>query len=176
MEHQTLNFTEQVSNFRSSLQSFALTFTKNYEDAQDLVQDTLVRAIRYENLFQKGTNLKSWLYTILKNTFINSYRKNARASEIFSVCEEISSSQLKGSSSRNLGENKCMMEDIQYALRTLDPEHYIPFIKYFEGYKYHEIAAEMKIPLGTVKTRIHVARGILKKKLKMYKDSLYKAD
>jgi len=176
MKQQTSSFTHELFNYRQVLHSFALTFTRNHDDAQDLVQDTLVRAIRYENLFEKGTNLKSWLYTILRNTFINTYRKNLRASEVFSVCEDISSLQLKKSATTNLGEGKCVMEDIQYALKSLEPEHYIPFIRYFEGYKYHEIAKELNIPLGTVKTRIHIARGILKKKLKVYKNSLFKAD
>ena len=82
--------------------------------------------------------------------------------------EELSSAQLKKSASNNLGENKFMMEDINKAMKGLQPEYAIPFLKYFEGYKYHEIADELQIPIGTVKTRIHMARQVLKGSLKMY--------
>lgn len=175
MKQVTTLFTQQLNSFSGSLHAFALTFTRDDEDARDLVQDTMVKAIRYSGLYEEGTNMKGWLFTILRNTFINNYRKNSRSGEIFTVCEEISSAQLKKSASVNEGENKCVMDDIQYALKKLQPEYYIPFIRYFEGFKYHEIAEELNIPLGTVKTRIHVARGILKKSLKMYQDNYRKA-
>src|SRR3546814_9923188 len=82
--------------------------------------------------------------------------------------EEISSSNLVYSSTKNKGENQFVMDDIREAMAKLSEEYYVPFTMYFEGYKYHEIADHLSIPIGTVKTRIHVARKSLKKSLKKY--------
>ncbi|TDQ11173.1 sigma-70 family RNA polymerase sigma factor [Pedobacter metabolipauper] len=166
MTNITLN--TEICSHRSCLEAFALKFTNDVENANDLVQDTIIKAIRYHSLYKEGTNLKGWLYTIMKNTFINDYRKNVRRNTVVEISEDLSSYQLHNSASNNLGENKFMMDDIQKALSKVQPEYSIPFLRYFEGYKYHEIAEEMNIPLGTVKTRIHVARQVLKSHLKMY--------
>ncbi len=170
METKMTDFNHELYMYKDSLRSFAYSFTKDADDADDLVQDTLLKAIHYATKFKEGTNLKGWLYTILKNTFINSYRRKTKINSMVSVTEEISSDQLRFSASNNKGENKCMMDDIHKALDKLQPEYYIPFMKYFEGYKYHEIAIELQIPIGTVKTRIHAARVILKNNLKMYQE------
>lgn len=170
MENHLLN--HQISNHRSCLESFAMRFTKDLEDAQDLVQDTVVKAIRYHHLYKQGTNFRAWLYTIMKNTFINDYRKGRRKSALIETSEDLTSYQLQGSAANNQGTNKLVMEDINKALEHLQPEYSGPFLKYFEGYKYHEIAEQQGIPIGTVKTRIHVARQVLKERLKMYRDKL----
>ncbi|MGY4385679.1 RNA polymerase sigma factor (sigma-70 family) [Pedobacter sp. UYP24] len=158
----------EICEHKSALDLFARKFTNDLEDANDLVQDTMIKAIRYSNLYKEGTNLKGWLYTIMRNTFINSYRKVTRKNSIMDTSEELSSAQLKNSASANLGENKFVMEDINKALSVLEPVYSVPFLRYFEGYKYHEIAEELDIPIGTVKTRIHMARQVLKNNLKMY--------
>lgn len=145
-----------------------MKFTSDLEDANDLVQDTIIKAIRYHNLYREGTNLRGWLYTIMRNTFINDYRKNSRRRSVMTVTDDLSSKELKSSASKNLGESKFVMEDIHKAMEKLQPEYSVPFLKYFEGYKYHEIADELNIPIGTVKTRIHMARQLLKSQLKMY--------
>lgn len=166
MENITLN--KEICNHRSCLESFAMKFTNDVEDANDLVQDTIIKAIRYHNLYKPGTNLRGWLYTIMRNTFINDYRRGAKRKSFIDTTEDLSSYQLSHSATSNLGENKFMMEDINKAMEKLQPEYSIPFLKYFEGYKYHEIADELQIPIGTVKTRIHMARQVLKSQLKMY--------
>ncbi len=168
MENITLS--NEICSHRSCLESFALKFTNDIEDANDLVQDTIIKAIRYHNLYKQGTNLRGWLYTIMRNTFINDYRKGAKRNAIMETSEDLSSYQLRGSATTNLGENKFVMEDIHKALDRLQPDYSKPFLRYFEGYKYHEIAEELHIPIGTVKTRIHMARQILKAQLKMYRD------
>jgi RNA polymerase sigma factor (sigma-70 family) len=162
------DFNYQLNNHTSALKSFAYAFTKDHEDANDLVQDTLLKAINYATQFKEGTNFKGWLYTIMRNTFINNYRRTARKQTIMTVSEEIPSSQLKFSSTSNGSDGKFVMDDVHKALSKLQPEYYTPFIKYFEGYKYHEIADMLQIPIGTVKTRIHIARQVLKSNLKMY--------
>jgi RNA polymerase sigma factor (sigma-70 family) len=163
-----IEFNTQVLRQSSSLKVYALNFTRDVEDANDLVQDTILKAITYYTKFKEGTNLKGWLYTIMKNTFINNYRRVVKMNSFVTKSDEISSPNLVFSSTYNLGEGKFVMRDIENALDKLPSEYYIPFTQYFEGYKYHEIADNLKIPIGTVKTRIHVARKILKSKLSSY--------
>lgn len=163
-----IEFNTLVMRQASSLKMYALHFTHDTDDANDLVQDTMLKAITYYNKFKEGTNLKGWLYTIMKNTFINNYRRFVKINTFVTKTDEISSSQLSFSATVNDGEPKFVMEDIKKALSKLQKEYYIPFTMYFEGYKYHEIADHLTIPIGTVKTRIHVARKLLKKSLKAY--------
>lgn len=161
-------FNSEICKHQQCLESFAMKFTNDVEDANDLVQDTLIKAIRYHHLYEPGTNLRGWLFTILRNTFINDYRKKSRHRNLFDTNEEISSGQLSHSAIRNNSEDKFLLEDINKALDTVSDDYKTPFLKYFQGFKYHEIAEELQIPIGTVKTRIHMARQQLKRHLKMY--------
>lgn len=167
---ETINFNNAVCNHRSCLEAFAMKFSHDVEDANDLVQDTLIKAIRYHHLYKTGTNLKGWLYTIMRNTFINDYRKGNRKNAVIQNTEDFSPQHLSIIANNNADENKFLMKDIQTALSRLQPEYAVPFLRYFEGYRYHEIAEELQIPIGTVKTRIHMARKELKKFLKMYEN------
>ncbi|MXV52967.1 sigma-70 family RNA polymerase sigma factor [Pedobacter sp. HMF7647] len=169
-----IEFNTMVMRQSSSLKMYALHFTRDTDDANDLVQDTLLKAITYYNKFKEGTNLKGWLYTIMKNTFINNYRRFVKISSFVTKSEEISSANLVFSSTKNQGESKFIMDDIKLALGKLPEEYYVPFSMYFEGFKYHEIADYLQIPIGTVKTRIHVARKLLKKSLKPYDNGVKK--
>ncbi len=171
-----LEFNHLVNFHSVSLRSYALNFTKDNEDANDLVQDTLLKAITYYNKFKEGTNLKGWLFTIMKNTFINNYRRLVKTNALITQSEDISSASLSYSATKNLAESKFIMGDINKALTQLPQDYYFPFIKYFEGFKYHEIAEILHIPIGTVKTRIHVARSILKKYLKTYSKDILGAN
>jgi len=163
-----LEFNTMVTKQSDSLKMYALHFTHDDEDANDLVQDTVLKAITYYEKFKEGTNLKGWLYTIMKNTFINNYRRFVKISSFVTKSDEISSANLSFSATGNNGENKFVMDDIKHAMANLSDDYYVPFTMYFEGYKYHEIADHLDIPIGTVKTRIHVARKTLKKSLKPY--------
>jgi RNA polymerase sigma factor (sigma-70 family) len=169
-------FNHLVNHHSVSLRSYALNFTKDAEDANDLVQDTMLKAITYYNKFKEGTNLKGWLFTIMKNTFINNYRRLVKTNTLITQSEDISSANLSYSATKNDAESKFVLGDITKALSQLPEEYYVPFIRYFEGYKYHEIADMLQIPIGTVKTRIHVARGILKKYLKTYSKEILSAE
>lgn len=161
-------FTDMVINHRKALKVHAFNFTRNHEDANDLVQDTLVKAITYHNKYKRGTNLNGWLYTIMKNIFINNYRKKLKKNIYVFQTDEIPCAKLNYSSTKNKGEGKFVLDDIKNALSTLAEEYYIPFTMYFEGYKYHEISIHMGLPIGTVKTRIHMARKLLKSVLVDY--------
>ena len=169
-----IEFNTMVLRQASSLRSYALHFTHDADDANDLVQDTMLKAITYYNKFKEGTNLKGWLYTIMKNTFINNYRRFVKISSFVTKSDDISSANLMYSATKNQGEPKFVMEDIKNALGKLPDEYYVPFTMHFDGHKYHEIAEHLTIPIGTVKTRIHVARKILKKGLKAYDNGVAK--
>jgi RNA polymerase sigma-70 factor (ECF subfamily) len=132
------------------------------------VQDTLLKAVTYFKNFREGTNLKGWLYTIMKNTFINNYRRITKLNSFLTKEEEISPANLMVSASYNQGENKFIADDIQNTMSNLTDDYYVPFNMYYEGYKYHEISEHLDIPIGTVKTRIHMARKTMKKKLTAY--------
>lgn len=166
-----IEFSNKVVQEANALNNYARFFTRDHENASDLVQDTLLKAFSYYNKFREGTNLQAWLYTILKNTFINYYRRKVKTNAIMTKSETISSSDLYKSSVCNAAEGKFVMKDIEHALSKLSHEYYKPFAMYYEGYKYHEIADHFQIPIGTVKTRIHMARQQLKKSLKPYETS-----
>lgn len=173
MNTNAFDFNFELCSYKDSLRSFAMSFTHNADDADDLVQETMLKAIRYAARFKDGTNLKGWLYMILKNTFINYYRRNIRIKNFMVNQVDVSLDAMDSGATHNQGVNKCVMDDINRALNLLQPQYVIPFLRYFEGYKYHEIAIELAIPIGTVKTRIHIARSILKKNLKMYEDKVF---
>ena len=165
-------FTTYASKHDNALRNFAMKFTRDLDDANDLMQDTMVKAIRYFDHFEEGTNMKGWLFTIMRNTFINNYRKGLKARDLVTQSEDVSSANLVFSATGNQAVNDFVMGDIKGALAKLPQQLSIPFVRYVEGYKYHEIAEEMNIPLGTVKTRIHEARKHLSKMLKMYKERI----
>jgi len=161
-------FSDTISFHSHSLRSHALNFTKDQEDANDLLQETLLKATRFVSKFEDGTNIKGWLFVIMKNTFINNYKKNQKIRDRTVQEEEITSANLHYSATTNGSVGSFAMQDINLALSMLPKKYAAPFIRYFEGYKYHEIADEMQLPLGTVKTYIHEARILLKKYLKQY--------
>jgi len=167
-----MEFNSMVTRQTSSLKMYALHFTHDTDDANDLVQDTILKAITDYNKFKEGANLKGWLYTIMKNTFINNYRRFVKISSFVIKSDDISSTNLMYSATHNQGEPKFVMDDIKNALGKLPEEYYVPFTMHFDGHKYHEIAEHLTIPIGTVKTRIHVARKLLKKSLKPYDTDL----
>lgn len=163
-------FTLLINQYDNSLRNFALKFTKDEDEANDLMQDTMMKAIRFIHKFEEGTNAKGWLYTIMRNTFVNNYRKTGKKNELITQSDEISSTNMMHSASKNTGESAFILGDIQGAISALPTMLQIPLVRYVEGYKYEEISQELNIPLGTVKTRIHEARKHLTKKLKMYRN------
>ena len=161
-------FNELINAYRDVLKRHALKFTNDLENAGDLVQDTIVKAIRFKAKFQEGSSIKAWLFVIMRNTFVNDYRKTAKTKLLVTTEDEISAPNLMYSADNNGSTGNLIMDDIQKALSLLPDTYRIPFVRYFEGYKYHEIADELNLPLGTVKTHIHEARLRLKKYLNTY--------
>jgi len=162
-------FTSEICAHADQLMSHALKFTRDEDDAKDLLQETLIKGLRFADTFDKGTNVKGWLYVIMKNTYINDFNRATKRKALVMVDDELTSGQLAISATKNTGESTFAMEDINKAMASIKPEYIVPFKKYFEGYKYDEIAAELKLPIGTVKTYIRQARLGLKKYLKIYR-------
>jgi RNA polymerase sigma-70 factor (ECF subfamily) len=154
----TMEFDMQIVKERPSLRNFALSLTHNLDDALDLLQDTYVKAISHRNKFEGNTNLKAWLFTIMKNTFINSYRRSVKTKELISKGDEAAMVRaFKQNSYENI-ESRMTTKEILRRIEALDDQYRIPFTRYYNGYKYEEIAKEMGLPLGTVKSRIFIAR------------------
>lgn len=162
------DYVKSVTKYAYSLKPFALSLTRNMEDAHDLIQETLLRALSSEEKFTEGTNLKAWLYTVMKNIFINNYRRTKKRNTIIEVTENIQEIYSRESRVNNLGESNISMENVNSAVNLLQPEFKVPFMLHFNGFKYHEIADQLTLPIGTVKSRIHFARKELKRKLVRY--------
>ncbi len=170
MEATANKYQSEIISFASTLKPFAYNLTKDVEESKDLVQETVFKALRYKDKFNEGTNLKAWMFTIMRNIFINNYRRKVKQNTIIDTSENnyvINSSPI---TARNDGENKMVMKDINNAIEVLQDEVKVPFMMHFEGFKYQEIADELALPLGTVKSRIFFARKELKKKLYMYEN------
>ena len=164
----TLEFNNLILKYTNPLKSFAINLTKDMEDANDLLQETRFRALSNKDKYKDGTNIKAWLFTIMKNIFINNYRKRVKRNTIFDSTNNMYYINSSDTLINNGGEANCVMEDIQFAIANLNDDYKVPFMKFFNGYKYQEIADELNLPLGTVKSRIFFARKELKEKLSVY--------
>ncbi len=150
-------FQQQLVNLRHQLFYFALSLTRDRDDAYDLMQESMLRALTYSDKFRENTDFKAWVYTIMKNTFINGHRRAKRTSKVMDhverVRERVCLVETPASTEANV-----RMSEIQGALGRLDTIFRTPFEMHHQGFKYHEIADELAIPVGTVKSRIHQAR------------------
>lgn len=153
----------------SALRNFAKKFSSDIEDTNDLVQDTLIKALRFSEKFREGSSLKAWLFVIMRNTYINDYRKMKIARNKVELIDDVNPAKINPCfNTQNTGESRFTGEAIEVALKKLPSEIYIPFKMFTNGYKYHEIAEQLGIPIGTIKTRIHKGRIGLKRTLKEY--------
>ena len=163
-----IEFNQQLVNQRTPLKNFAYSLTFNSEEAQDLVQETFLKALKYRDKFADASNLKAWLYTIMKNTFINTYRRSIKTRQIISQTEDLSLVKpLNGSNSPDAN-SQINLKHITKAIDALEDEYKIPFTRYNDGFKYKEIADELELPIGTVKSRIFLARKRLMQELKEF--------
>lgn len=164
----TLEFQTAVIDIQSYLKSFAMTFTRNEEDANDLTQETIMKALRYKDKYTPQTNFKAWIFTIMKNIFINNYRRKTKANTIFDNTQELY--YLNTKSKNDIEPDSTYAEkEIMKEVNALDDDYRKPFMMHFKGYKYKEISEEMDLPIGTVKSRIFLARKKLMEKLKDFR-------
>lgn len=161
----TLEFQRAVIDIQSYLKSFAMTFTRNEEDANDLTQETIMKALRYKDKYTPQTNFKAWIFTIMRNIFINNYRRKSKSNTIFDNTQELYF--LNAKSANDIQPDSTYTEkEIMKEISLLDIDYKKPFMMHFKGYKYKEISEEMNLPIGTVKSRIFLARKKLMEKLK----------
>ena len=163
-----LEFNYHISTLTASLKPMAYRLTRDRDDALDLLQETVLKAFTNREKFTDGTNLKAWLYTIMKNTFITNYQRMVRRNTFIDTTDNLHYINSTSSVSENQAFSSFTRNDIKKALRNLDETYKEPFLMYFRGFKYHEIAEKLDIPIGTVKNRIHIARKELKSFLKQY--------
>ena len=161
-------FNELLLGNADPLRPFAVNLTHDQETAKDLFQETLYKALANQDKYSTGTNIRAWLFTIMRNIFINDYRRRSKQRTIF----DSGTNEILINSGKiivyNGGENSLQMNEIQKAIYQLPQIFKIPFLLYYEGYRYNEISESMNEPLGTIKSRIHFARKLLKEKLIRY--------
>lgn len=161
-------FNELLVDNADFLKPFAVNLTKNSESANDLYQETLYKALANSEKYHSGTNIKAWLFTIMRNIFINDYRRNVKRKTILDSTPEDYLINMSQVSVVNTAESSLREKEINVAIEGLPETFKIPFRLYFEGYKYQEIAEYLKEPLGTIKSRIHFARKLLKEQIRRY--------
>lgn len=161
----TAEFNHLVLESSEALKPFAVSLTRDNELAKDLYQETLYKAFANKDKYSIGTNIKAWLYTIMRNIFINDYRRKAKRNTVSQdPTADYQVFNIPGLTFNNT-ESNILLKDINKKVNSLPEIFKRPFRLYFEGYKYHEIAYVMNEPLGTIKSRIHFARKLLKEQI-----------
>lgn len=158
----TIDFNQNLVNNTEFLKPFAFTLTRDNEAAKDLYQETIFRALANKDKYNVGTNIKAWLYTIMRNIFINNYRRKSKQNTIFDASPNEYLLDLNQTSVANEAITGINLKEVKQAIHNLPAIFKTPFLLYFDGYKYHEIAEMLEEPLGTIKSRIHFARKLLK--------------
>lgn len=164
----TAEFNDLLLSNAAPLKPFAVSLTHDQEIAKDLFQETLYKALANRDKYCTGTNIKAWLFTIMRNIFINDYRRKAKHRTIFDNSQKIELGNATKVVVHNDGENSLQLKEINNAIYQIPQIFKVPFLLYFEGYRYHEISEWLNEPLGTIKSRIHFARKLLKEKINRY--------
>ena len=157
----TQEFNALVVNHAEGLRPLAITLTRDHESARDLCQETLYKALAYRQQYQADTNIKAWLYTIMRNIFINEYRRNGRKRQVMDVVKRRQPAFAPSS------ESSLKLKEIHAAIHHLPTIFKTACLLYLHGYKYHEIAVFLNQPLGTIKSRIHFAKRLLQKQIEV---------
>ena len=163
------SFKNSVLGMQGNLLSFALKLTTNRDEAQDLVQDTTLKALKSEEKFVENTNFKGWMLTIMRNIFINNYRKSARENTMIDSSEDLFHLNLSQDSGIETPDGAYACNEITAIIQNFSVEFREPFSMHVAGYKYEEIAEKLEMPLGTVKSRIFFARKRLREMLSDYR-------
>lgn len=164
----TYEFNSNLIEMKSNLQRFAMSLTADRDSALDLVQDTYLKAFTYKDKFVDYTNLKAWVFTIMKNTFINNYRRNVKENTIIDGTQDLYYLNMPHDKGFISPESEYSEREIEKAIDSLNDDFRIPFRMHLEGYKYHEIADKLGLKIGTVKSRIFFTRQKLMLALKDY--------
>ena len=174
--HNTIKLMDKRKSFQSSvvgmqgnLMSFAMKLASNKEEAHDLVQDTCLKALDSEDKFVENTNFKGWILTIMRNIFINNYRRNVRENTSVDVVDSLTYLNLPQESGMETPDGAYAANEITALLAGFAADYRKPFSMHVAGYKYEEISLALKMPIGTVKSRIFFTRKRLREMLKDYR-------
>ncbi|MCC8072433.1 MAG: sigma-70 family RNA polymerase sigma factor [Bacteroidales bacterium] len=168
----TTTFQERLVKLQDNLLSFAFMLTSNKEDAYDLLQDTTLKALDNQDKYQPGTNFKGWVFTIMRNIFINHYRRMVRSVVVADQSDDLYLLNIARDDGDSSPEQTFAVKEITRVLRSFPDDYREPFTMLVAGYHYGEIAKKMHLPLGTIKSRIYYARQYLQKALADYNPTL----
>lgn len=165
----TSTFAQNLLGMQSELHRFALKLTADTEEANDLLQETSLKALDNEEKYTPDTNFKGWMYTIMRNIFINNYRKTVRDQTFVDQTDNLYHLNLPQDSGFESTEGNYDLKEIRRIVIALPKEYRVPFSMYVSGFKYREIAEKLALPIGTVKSRIFFTRQRLQKDLKDFR-------
>lgn len=160
-----VQFNNELLGLKKKLHYYALSLTSDKERANDLLQETMLKALTYRDKFRQNTNFKAWVYTIMKNTFINDYRRKVKKMETFDNSNNDFHLLFSKDKVYPAPDSFYSSKEIRASINSLEDEYRIPFSMFLEGYKYKEIAGKLELPLGTVKSRIFFTRKKLEESL-----------
>lgn len=166
----TETFRSKIIGLQRNLLNFAYSLTMNRDDAYDLLQDTTLKALDNSDKYVDNINIKGWLFTIMRNIFINNYRRQARAGVYIDTSDDLYVLNLPQESGLETPEGAYSTKEITAVMCSLNDELRTPFSLFVAGYKYAEIAQKMDLPIGTIKSRIFLARRRLKESLRSYRE------
>ncbi len=164
------SFQDNLMSIQANLLNFAYMLTSNRDDAYDLLQDTTLKALDNSEKYADNTNFKAWVFTIMRNIFINNYRRSSRAATIVDTTDNLYHLNLSQDSRFESPEESYGAAEITAAINEFPEEYRVPFSMHVAGYKYNEIAEHVNLPLGTVKSRIFFARKKLQERFVDYRD------
>ncbi|MEL7020906.1 MAG: sigma-70 family RNA polymerase sigma factor [Bacteroidota bacterium] len=159
----TNHFQQQIIQHQPYLSHLAKKFTPMSADAEDLVQETVIKLLQNEDKFQTGTNFKAWCSIVLRNTFINGYRKTETRAPQMALLRQINAQK----TSNNEGAAQLAVEELERTIEGLSDTIRLPFLMFYQGYTYEEIAEQLGVPMGTVKSRIFLARKALRQRIQV---------
>lgn len=165
----TSSFQNSLMSLQDNLLNFAYMLTSNRDDAYDLLQDTTLKALDNQDKYTENTNFKGWVFTIMRNIFINNYRRTTRAATIVDTTDNLYHLNVAQDSCIDSPEGTYGVNEITAAINEFSDEYRIPFSMHVAGYKYNEIAEKMNLPLGTIKSRIFLARRRLQARFSDYR-------
>ena len=165
----TKDFNNKLISMEDRLERFALSLTANREEAKDLLQETYLKALSSKDKFIEFTNFEAWAYPIMKNTFINNYRKAVRQNTIVDTTKDLYYLNNSKESSLVKPDSTVQHEEINKHINNLQDELKVPFLMHTQGFKYKEIAEKLDLKIGTVKSRIFFTRKKLMESLEDYR-------
>ncbi|MBK5723044.1 RNA polymerase sigma factor [Dysgonomonas sp. Marseille-P4677] len=162
-------FEDKLIDLQNNMMNFALTLTSNREEAKDLLQETTLRALDNKEKYYENVNFKGWVFTIMHNIFVNNYRRVVRSQTMIDQTENLYHLNMPQDSGFDTPEGAYTVSEISKVINSFTDEYKVPFTMHVSGFKYEEIALQLSLPIGTVKSRIFFARKRLQELLSDYK-------